>query len=977
MSSLSRTTGRKTIAVLADFFNSIGGGYEAQLREHLSARAFELDLNLLFFYGHALGGPDPWAAAHNTIFDLVHPDRVDGVLLLSTCLASHCGLEEFSRFAERYRERPACSIGIALPGIASVIVDNQPGMEAAVEHLIREHACSRIAFIGGTKRNPEAVVRFEAYRRVLARHGIEHDPRLFATGEFSTSVGRAAMNQILARGAPFDAVVAANDCMALGAIDALRASGRRVPAQIPVTGFDDILQARLSKPALTTVAQPFDAIANMAMGMLMDQFHGRTVATSNAIPTTFLPRQSCGCGLMTIRTTIQKQAASPADALGWVQTRVAMLRELLSQPFKIGSSDGASEARLLVHGLQTELSGQRDAFLRVVEQMLEHMEDDSERHRALAECVNRLRENLATVSTPKLTELWYRALHLVEISSTAMQMHHRMDLDESYAKLLVASESVSLAFDLTTLEQSLVKGLPETGIKNACLSRFQGKSSTRLIPLVCLLDGEPWQAKEQDFPAELLAPPGAFPLERSHASLVFPLTFEAETLGIAVFEYSPEANGYHVLRSQISAALRGVVLHQQLVQESMLRERSIQERTSTTKRMEALRVLAGGVAHDLNNALGPLVALPDVILHELDQPGAGEEVLATIKTDVQSIRAAALRAAQTIKDLLTLSRQGRTTKLPIDLNATVAGCLGHGPGRHALPANQQIHLTIDLVPDALIIHASEVQLGRAIANLVGNAMEAIAGPGEIRVQTALRYVDKPLAGYETVPSGDYAVLTVADNGSGILAHELHRVFEPFFSKKLTRENTGTGLGLAIVHGVVKEHEGFIDVASTPDVGTTFSLFFPRFRGAVEQRTESKSAPTGNARILVVDDERLVLRTCRRVLVHLGYHVDALESGQKACEIFATAAQTGSSPYDLVILDVILNEPLDGLEIYEKIQELFPGQRAILTSGHAPNERSRRTVQKGLPWLVKPYSRETLAQAVQAALKGVSSASRSS
>jgi len=125
-----------------------------------------------------------------------------------------------------------------------------------------------------------------------------------------------------------------------------------------------------------------------------------------------------------------------------------------------------------------------------------------------------------------------------------------------------------------------------------------------------------------------------------------------------------------------------------------------------------------------------------------------------------------------------------------------------------------------------------------------------------------------------------------------------RVFEPFFTKKRVGESSGSGLGLAVVHGVVKEHDGFIDVSSVPGKGTTFSLYLPLVQVVLEGRKPLALAPRRQAKILVVDDETIQLQTCRRVLVHLGYEVDTMQSGLRACEVFSQAAQTGKSPYDL-------------------------------------------------------------------------------
>jgi CheY-like chemotaxis protein len=375
------------------------------------------------------------------------------------------------------------------------------------------------------------------------------------------------------------------------------------------------------------------------------------------------------------------------------------------------------------------------------------------------------------------------------------------------------------------------------------------------------------------------------------------------------------------------------------------------------------------VAHDLNNALGPLVALPDLILEDLRKLTADEGAVRDLGADIEIIKSASLRAAQTIKDLLTLGRQGRTVKETIDLNGVVRACLAEGSPRFANDRSRHVNMVVDYFADALAVRGSESQLARAVGNLVRNAIEAIDGRGEIVVKTRLERLAAPIGHYETIPAGHYAVLTVSDDGCGIDNQELVRIFEPFFTKKRVGESSGSGLGLAIVHGVVKEHDGFIDVTSVPGTGTTFSIYLPLVQVVLKASVPLAAASRSQARILVVDDETIQLQTCRRVLVHLGYEVDTIQSGQSALAVFTQAAQMGESPYDLIIMDVVLGETLDGLQIFELIQGLFPAQKAIVASGHASSERTELAVNKGLIWLAKPYSIKALTRAVERALEG--------
>jgi CheY-like chemotaxis protein len=177
--------------------------------------------------------------------------------------------------------------------------------------------------------------------------------------------------------------------------------------------------------------------------------------------------------------------------------------------------------------------------------------------------------------------------------------------------------------------------------------------------------------------------------------------------------------------------------------------------------------------------------------------------------------------------------------------------------------------------------------------------------------------------------------------------------------------------------VVKEHDGYLDVTSQPGQGTTFTLYFPRIQVALEVSHPTSSLPRGRAKVLVVDDEPTQLRTASRVLGQLGYEIDTLRSGVSACEVFAACAAerqasavtraAATSPYDLLIVDMALNEAQDGLAVIERVRALFPGQRALIASGNAPPERAAAAIAQGLGWLAKPYTSGALARAVEAAL----------
>jgi DNA-binding LacI/PurR family transcriptional regulator/signal transduction histidine kinase/ActR/RegA family two-component response regulator len=962
------TQHRLRIAVLLDHLNAFSGGYEAQLRDALHAKCREAGHHLLLVYGGPAEAPQPLDAADNAIYDLLRPDSAEGLIVVSSLLSTYGGADGVARLVERFGRATMCSVGIELPGVPSLTLDNRPGMEAVVEHLVSDHGCRKIAFLAGTPKNPEAEVRLAAYRAVLARHGIAFDPALTSSGYFRTNSAKLAMEEIIGRGVTFDAVVAANDEMATGAIDILRRHGRRVPQDIPVTGFDDLLLARLGDPPLTTVAQPFDQVADWAVRAIEEQRAGRAVAASTQVAARFVRRQSCGCGYEAYRRDSPITPLPRSEERGSLTDRLELLWPVLAGLLGTAFSSGTAAAARLLDGLRAEIGGRPDAFRQAIVGLLDNAGTDNERQRMLHSAICFLRDELRGLSNLGVERVLFDGLNLVALSNTTSQMQHRLLLDENYLRLLGVGEQASIAFDLASLRDALVKGLPSAGVRTAYLACVPGAARSVLRAVMCLRNGELLENDDVEYAASQLLPPGALRDEARDTFLVLPLAFENQLLGVIAFNYSDGINAYAAFRNEIAAALKSIRLREELVRTSLLHERSVQERLAATKRMEALSVLAGGVAHDLNNALGPLVALPDVILGQLGEiEGSGESVR-DLRADVAAIKVAALRAAQTIKDLLTLGRQGRMAKENVDLNRVIKSGWANSSLRFVEEGKSRVSLIADLCPTPLVIRGSESQLARAVDNLIRNAVESTGGDGEVVVKSARVDVPEPRAGYEMVPAGHYAMLSVSDDGCGIEPHELGQIFEPFFSKKRAKETSGSGLGLSIVHGVVKEHDGYIGVASTPEVGTTISLYFLLVDGA-ESRDREVAAPRGSARILIVDDEPLQLRTGRRVLIRLGYDVEVMDSGLRAYELFSRAAASGQSPFDLVIMDMLLGESLDGLHVIEQIQRLFPAQKVIVVSGHAPTERAELAVRKGLTWLAKPYGIEALAQTVQRVLRG--------
>jgi CheY-like chemotaxis protein len=265
--------------------------------------------------------------------------------------------------------------------------------------------------------------------------------------------------------------------------------------------------------------------------------------------------------------------------------------------------------------------------------------------------------------------------------------------------------------------------------------------------------------------------------------------------------------------------------------------------------------------------------------------------------------------------------------------------------------------------DLLNVTGSQIHIRKVLMNLVSNAVEAIPGRGTVTLATMNRYVERPIKGYEDVAIGEYAVLSVSDDGPGIPGDGLERIFEPFYSKKVMGRS-GTGLGLAVVWNVIQDHKGYIDVVTGMN-GTTFELYFPITRDelAMENLPIFIDELKGNGEtILVVDDVASQRTISCAILNKLGYRTTAVSSGEEAVEFLK------ENSVDLLLLDMIMDPGINGRETYARALAIRPEQKAIIVSGFAQTDEVLEAQRLGtVQFLRKPISIEKIGLAVKKAL----------
>jgi CheY-like chemotaxis protein len=234
----------------------------------------------------------------------------------------------------------------------------------------------------------------------------------------------------------------------------------------------------------------------------------------------------------------------------------------------------------------------------------------------------------------------------------------------------------------------------------------------------------------------------------------------------------------------------------------------------------------------------------------------------------------------------------------------------------------------------------------------------------VTISTRNQYVDLPISGYDQVKEGDYVVLRVEDQGQGIAEEDLGRIFEPFYTKKVMGRS-GTGLGMAVIWGTVQDHSGYINVASRIDEGTVFELYFPVTREkavAVDGHIDLDTYMGLGEKVLVVDDVEEQRAIATALLSRLNYDVCAVDSGE------AAIAYLSQEKADILVLDMIMDPGIDGLETYARIIEIHPGQKAVIASGYAESRRVKETQQLGAgAYVRKPYTLEKIGMAVRSEL----------
>ncbi len=372
----------------------------------------------------------------------------------------------------------------------------------------------------------------------------------------------------------------------------------------------------------------------------------------------------------------------------------------------------------------------------------------------------------------------------------------------------------------------------------------------------------------------------------------------------------------------------------------------LEELESRAARLDTAGTIAGQVAHDFNNLLGPLIAYPDFIRERLPEDHPALKYLANIEESAKKI-------AEINQQLLSLGRRGHYNQEVFNLNDVVLQAI-----KEITSLTDNIECETNLTPDLMNILGGSSQIHRVVTNLLYNAVDALQGNGTLTVRTENYYADEVSGIYGRVPRGEYVKLTISDTGCGIPAEIVQKILDPFFTTKTSDKIRGSGLGLSVVDAVVKDHGGFLDLATKIGEGSSFYIYFP-----VTRESAGGESPDGivggSESILVVDDDDVQRDVSCSLLKRLGYKVSSVESGEKAVEFLK------ETPHDLLVLDMVMPPGIDGTETYRQVLKTYPHQKAILASGFSESNRVRQAQELGAGAFVKkPLTKRALATSVR-------------
>ena len=376
-------------------------------------------------------------------------------------------------------------------------------------------------------------------------------------------------------------------------------------------------------------------------------------------------------------------------------------------------------------------------------------------------------------------------------------------------------------------------------------------------------------------------------------------------------------------------------------------QKRLEAQLQQAQKMEAMGTLAGGIAHDFNNLLMGIQGRTSLMLMDSDASHSYFEHLKGIEDYIIS-------AADLTKQLLGFARGGKYEIKPTDLNELIIN-----ENRMFGRTRKEINIQEKLEENLWSVEVDQRQIEQVLLNIYVNAWQAMPGGGDLYIQTENTIIDEEYSKSYQVALGKHVKISITDTGMGMDEAIQHRIFDPFFTTK--EMGRGTGLGLASAYGIIKNHNGFIDVYSEKGEGTTFNIYLPASeKQAVKEKKIDEELVSGTETILFVDDEDMIIEVAQGVVESLGYNVLTARGGKEAIEVY----KNNQHKIDMVILDMIMPQ-MDGGEVFDKLKKINPDIKALLSSGYSINGQATEILDRGCNGFIqKPFNMADLSKKIR-------------
>jgi len=817
-------------------------GYQTTLWKGIADEARGREVNLITFVGGEIDSPNREESIKNIIYDQIDHSCIDGLIVISSTLSSRISLDEMLRFLDRYKGIPLVSTGLQLSEYPSITIDNTGSLVKLMNHMIEDHGYRKIACLRGTENNPESVIRYDVFLDSMKSHGIAVDQDIIECADFLYSKAYQTVHGWLSENRSIDAIVSANDDMALGAIDAMKKFNLRCPEDIAVTGFDNIEMSRYSTISLTTINQPVYNLGRTSFDILFKHVKGEEVPANTLVETELIKRKSCGCKLEKAFCTyipVSERKLNP------YKLAVETVLLFANQCDLTGFSKNTESLKNLAQAFfECCLDMPDNSFVNLFSDLLRSSTYDD--LQIYAKFIDLIRSTLYDRGFQNLTQaenilhVSIELLHESEKSKIENRIRHIANLTKKIQNL---GRIIQTSFGMDNLINDLSRNIGTIGIYSCqvCIYSLTDVPFSKARILLGIDNNDIFykNAQGSEFPAKELYPHEIHEIHHHYSMIAELLWYQETAIGYILIEPDPD-NG--IFSAEFAAILAGAIKNALLTQDLIDKDNNLesayraikkseaelktaydllqknQEQLISSEKMASIGRLTAGIAHEINTPIAAVRAsikklqtLNTEYSQSIGDADIKDDDHIAIATEMKSCLALAEKAASDAAHFVSsLKSQTRNTNNnnekfdAVDVISRSTVLLVHELKKH--------NVTIEFIhtAESAYLFGNLDKLSQIVNIFLTNAIDSFESEGNRKITISL------------TDNTDFITIEFKDNGCGISPENIRRIFDPLFSTK--RFGESRGLGLTIAHSIIiGEFKGSIDVQSEVGTGTAFII----------------------------------------------------------------------------------------------------------------------------------------------------------